>query len=130
MINTVRLQENGYLVNGSLTVPMAEGNRHYQEVQDWIALGNTPEAEVEVTQYKTQFTSIEYLDKFTEAEQVAIVTATTASIDIKRFYDKVLAANFIDVEDVMTVGGLDALIASGVLVAERKAVILAPELVV
>ena len=45
MINTVKLQSNGYLVNGSMSVPQAEGNRHYQEVLEWLAEGNTPGAE-------------------------------------------------------------------------------------
>lgn len=43
MIETVKIHENGYLVNGTLSVPEAEGNRHYQAVQEWIADGNTPE---------------------------------------------------------------------------------------
>ena len=33
-----------YLVNGSMSVPLAEGNRHYQMVKDWITAGNTPDA--------------------------------------------------------------------------------------
>lgn len=49
-IQTVKLvndqdgNASGYLVNGSMSVPMAEGNRHYAMVQEWIAEGNTPEA--------------------------------------------------------------------------------------
>ena len=42
-IQTVKLQENGYLVNGSIFVPDDPGNRHYREVQEWINAGNTPE---------------------------------------------------------------------------------------
>ena len=42
-ITSVKLQENGYLVNGNMYVPNDPANRHYQMVQDWIALGNTPE---------------------------------------------------------------------------------------
>lgn len=48
-IQTVKLvndqdgNASGYLVNGSMSVPMAEGNRHYAMVQDWIAEGNIPE---------------------------------------------------------------------------------------
>lgn len=43
-ISTVKLQKDGgYLVNGSLSVPNTPGNRHYQQVQEWIALGNTPD---------------------------------------------------------------------------------------
>ena len=45
MIETVKLQEHGgFLVNGSMSVPEAEGNRHYAAIQEWIAEGNTPEA--------------------------------------------------------------------------------------
>jgi len=43
-IKTVKMQEDGYLVNGSMSVPNSAGNRHYQEVQDWLK-DNTPEPE-------------------------------------------------------------------------------------
>ncbi len=33
----------GYLVDGNMNVPLDNRNRHYQEVQVWIAEGNTPE---------------------------------------------------------------------------------------
>ena len=33
----------GYLVDGTKTVPIDDGNRDYIEVQAWIAEGNTPE---------------------------------------------------------------------------------------
>lgn len=44
MIETVKIQADieqpetliGYLVNGNMSVPLAEGNRHYNEVQEWI----------------------------------------------------------------------------------------------
>ena len=45
MIKTVKIQGDGYLVNGTLSVPKVNGNRHYEEVKEWIAEGNTPEPE-------------------------------------------------------------------------------------
>ena len=45
MITSVKLQKDGYLVNGSMSVPLSEGNRHYRGVQEWIAAGNTPDPE-------------------------------------------------------------------------------------
>jgi len=42
-IKTVKIQEDGWLVNNSMSIPDDKGNRHYQEVQEWIAEGNTPE---------------------------------------------------------------------------------------
>lgn len=44
-INTVQLQDETYLVNGVLRVPFAPGNRHYQEVLEWISEGNVPTPE-------------------------------------------------------------------------------------
>ncbi len=42
-IQTVKLLDSGYLVNGNMSVPEAEGNRHYQMILDWINDGNLPE---------------------------------------------------------------------------------------
>ena len=44
-IRTVKLQDDGYLLNGSMSVPNDEGNRDYQDIQEWVAEGNTPEPE-------------------------------------------------------------------------------------
>jgi hypothetical protein len=41
-ITNVKLLDSGYLVNGNMSVPEAEGNRHYQMILDWINDGNTP----------------------------------------------------------------------------------------
>lgn len=43
IINTVKKQENGYLVNGEIFVPESAGNRDYVAVLEWIDAGNTPE---------------------------------------------------------------------------------------
>ena len=49
MINTVRLAANGgYIVDGAMHVPNVPGNRHYEEVQEWIEDGGVPEPEVVV----------------------------------------------------------------------------------
>ena len=43
-IETVKLQENGYLVNGIINVPKANGNRHYEDVKVWLETNTaTPE---------------------------------------------------------------------------------------
>ena len=53
MINTVKLQENGYLVNGSISIPNDSNNRHYKEVQEWLKT-NTPEQEFSIEEIKSQ----------------------------------------------------------------------------
>jgi len=35
----------GYLVDGMKSVPLADGNRDYEEVKEWLAEGNMPEPE-------------------------------------------------------------------------------------
>ena len=42
-ITSVKLLGSGYLLNGNMSVPEVDDNRHYQAVQEWIAEGNTPE---------------------------------------------------------------------------------------
>ena len=42
-IETVKTQENCYLVNGTMSVPDDPANRDYQAILDWINEGNTPE---------------------------------------------------------------------------------------
>ena len=43
IIETVKTQEYGYLVNGNMSVPNDPANRDYQLILDWINEGNTPE---------------------------------------------------------------------------------------
>jgi hypothetical protein len=74
---------------------------------------------------KTQFTSLEFLAKFTEVEVLAVVGATLQSAPLKLWYDMMMAASYVDLEDVRTEQGLDALIAAGLLEPSRKAEILA-----
>lgn len=45
IIETVKLQDNGYLVNGTMCVPTSQENRHYRMVQEWIAKGNIPDVQ-------------------------------------------------------------------------------------
>ena len=45
MIETVKIQGQGYLLNGSMSVPQANGNREYELIKQRLAQGNTPEPE-------------------------------------------------------------------------------------
>ncbi len=78
---------------------------------------------------KTQFTSLEFLDRFTEPEQLAVVQATMLSAQVKLWYDRLLAASFVDVNDPRTEAGIDALIAAELIEPERKTALLEAEAV-
>ena len=43
IIEAVKLQASGYLVNGNMSVPNDPANRHFAMVQEWLSEGNTPE---------------------------------------------------------------------------------------
>lgn len=75
---------------------------------------------------RTQFTSLEFLDRFTEDEQLAVVQATMQSAPVKLWYDRLLAASFVDLEDPRAEAGVDALIGAGLIAADRKAALLQP----
>lgn len=75
---------------------------------------------------RTQFTSLEFLDRFTEEEQLTVVQATMQSAAVKLWYDRLLAASFVDLEDPRTEAGIDALISAGLIAADRKAALLQP----
>ena len=59
----VKEQENGYLVNDTMSVPIAPGNRHYQMVQEWLA--------IEGNNLKPQYTPAELAAKQAADERAA-----------------------------------------------------------
>ena len=67
IIETVKTQRYGYLVNGTMSVPNDPANRHCADVLAWIAEGNTPapeytDAEIAANaQAETNATSQAYL---------------------------------------------------------------------
>lgn len=72
-----------------------------------------------------QFTALEMLDLFTEAEQLAVVGATMSNAAVKLWYDRLIAATFVTYADPRTEGGLQALVDAELLDPGRKAEIVA-----
>lgn len=68
---------------------------------------------------QTQFSPLEFMDRFTEAEQLAIVTAAMQSPQIKLWYDRMLAATWVDITNGRTIDGVNSLVAGGLLTAKR-----------
>lgn len=56
MINTVKIQGNGYLVDGGVYVPKDENNRHYQEIKKFIEDGGNVEDEFTPEETQKQIT--------------------------------------------------------------------------
>lgn len=74
-IQSVKIQGDGYLVNGSMSVPKSEGNRHYQLVKEWLGF-NAPAPEFTVTELTKQ---AEQAAKADRTEAVANITVSTFS---------------------------------------------------
>lgn len=65
-IKSVKIQGEGYLLNGSMSVPKADGNREYEAIKEWLK-DNTPEPEftdeeiAQQEQEKINAEALEYL---------------------------------------------------------------------
>ncbi len=81
-IQTVKLQDNGYLVNGNIFVPNAPGNKDYQAIQEWIALGNIP---------APQYSEEEVLAK-TKKELIDAIQTHLDSTAQQHGYDNIVSA--------------------------------------
>jgi hypothetical protein len=67
----------------------------------------------------------EFLKKFTPAEYAAIKTAANANATLDWYWQQFLLAEFIDMADHDTVGGIQLLETAGLLAAGRAVMILA-----
>lgn len=74
---------------------------------------------------QTVFTALEFLEEFSEDEQLAVAERTLTSAPIKLWYDKLLAAGYVDLNDPRIDAGLSALVTAGLITEARKAEILA-----
>ena len=76
-VKSVKIQGNGYLLNGYMSVPKADGNREYEAIKQWLSEGNTPEPES---------TEAELAQQELEAK-IAEAKAYLASTDFKMTVD-------------------------------------------
>lgn len=72
-----------------------------------------------------RFVPLDFLDLFTEAEQLAVAQAAMENAQVKLWYDRMLAATYITIDDLRVSAGLDALVGAGLLTAQRKAAVVA-----
>lgn len=98
------------------------------DVQEgWLFDGNTfsaPEPLTSSAPPARQFTFLEFMDLFTEGEQLTLVEASMTLPAIKLWYDRAVGAQFIDLDDPRTEAGLQRLVDENLISAERKAAVM------
>jgi len=72
----------------------------------------------------TSVTPLQYVERFTDTEQLAIVTATMTNPAIKLWYDKLMAASEVVFFDPRLSAGMDALVSAGLITQARSEEIL------
>lgn len=78
---------------------------------------------------KTRFSVLDFRDRFTHAEQLAIRQAQFEDMEVGLVYDNFQAAQYIDIEDPRVAAGLDLYEAKNLLEPGRKTELLEPEVI-
>ena len=91
---------------------------------DWTQM-QTAEQKAAAARTWPRFVGNQKLDLFTQAEQLAVVTAAMSDPVVKLLYDRLLGAAFLTYEDPETEQGLSLLVSKGLITQERKAAIVA-----
>lgn len=73
-IQTVKIQGQGYLLNGTMHVPgNADGNREYELIKQWLAEGNIPEPE--------------FTEKEIEAQRIQAIKSKASELITSKYPD-------------------------------------------
>jgi hypothetical protein len=138
MIKTFAKIENGIVTNIALaedTWPF-ENDPHI-EIPEGVQVGigwsydgtsfiapSEPEVVIQTIPEATSATPLQFLEKFNDEEQLAIVTATMNTPIIKLWYDKLLASTQVVYSDPKVTLGIEALVAFGLITQVRSEAIL------
>ena len=106
-------------------IPDDPRNADWVAYQAWLAVpGNTPDP-APAPPVSTTLSPLQFIARFTAAEQTAIATAGQSNAQISLFLTRAAAADYIDLADPQTSGGVEALVSAGLLTQARTTAILA-----
>lgn len=92
--------------------------------QDGQFVEPAPQQGEPVVPFVPRWTPLQFIERFTDAEQLAIVTAAQSTPALRLWYDKAMAADEIVSDDPRTIAGVQALVDAGLISAQRKTEIL------
>jgi len=103
-ILTVKIQSNGWLLNGNMSVPDASGNRERESIVAWISEGNIPEPEFSDAELLEQAQQVAKKEKI---EALASIKVTTTSgkvfdgrdIDQQRMVSAIIASSVVSITE-------------------------------
>ena len=72
----------------------------------------------------SELSSLQFMDRFSEATQLAVVAAAKQNDSVKLWYDRMLAADVINLDDPRTIAGLNAMVAANVITADEAEIAL------
>lgn len=74
--------------------------------------------------YGTRVTRLAFRNRFTAAEKTSLYTAANTSVQVRIYLDDLAAATYVDLARADTIASIEALVAAGILTADRAAAIL------
>ena len=86
-----------------------------------FAIVDGPGAPVQVSR---TLAKLEYMNRFTESELAGIYTAAKSAVSVEIWLEKFRLASEINLDDLLTVGGLKAMESAGLIAVGRAAEIL------
>lgn len=84
-----------------------------------------PEATAPPAPPASPLSALQFIERFTDEEQLAIVTATMSNPAVKLWYDKLMASQEVVLTNPRLIDGMVTLVATGLITEERKDLVLA-----
>ncbi|MCI4436954.1 MAG: hypothetical protein JHC33_09130 [Ignisphaera sp.] len=103
-ITSVKIQQNGWLLNSTMSVPNVAGNREREAILDWIAEGNTPEPQYTDAELLAQSQQVAKQARLQSLDYIKVTTASGKvfdgrDIDQERMVSLILSSGILNITE-------------------------------